>query len=252
MSQFCSNCGRPLAEGTICGCSQRQTTQDLLFIPEEAEVNSSTNMQQNDFKQFLMNMWSFVKMFAKNPLNSIVNSARTEDFKAGLFFVAVQALVASLTSVILINRVIKSFASLMFGSFYGLGGGIDIPYLSIFIKVILFVVVQFFLLIGLFYLGSKFIAKKTGSIKGLIAAVGISSIPMTASILASMVIGLIVPSLIFYIMILGIICGVVLNYISLRETFGIPENKAILIVPVSYCVYLFILATVFAQSAKIL
>ncbi len=252
MSQFCSNCGRPLEEGTICSCRHRQTSADLSFIPEDGDVGGSTIMQQNDVRQFLMSMWSLVKMFATNPLKSIVDSARTEDFKVGLFFVAVQALAASLTSVILINRVMKSFSSLMFGSLYGLGGGIDIPYLSIFIKVILFVVVQFFLLIGLFYLGSKFIAKKTGSIKGLIAATGISSIPMTASILASLVIGLIVPSLIFYIMILGIIFGLVLNYISLRETFDIPENKAVLIVPVSYCVYFFILVTFFAQSTKIL
>jgi len=251
MSKFCTNCGKPLVEGTICSCIGMQAEEEMAFTSEDMSVQSSAFTQQNDIKQFLESMWSLVKMFAKNPINSIVNTAKTDNFKVGLFFAGVQALIASLAAVILVNRITSSITGILFGSMSLFGNrSVDIPYFSIFIKVIFAVAVQYFLLVGLFYLGSKFIAKKTGSIKTLMATLGISTIPMTASLLVSIVVGLIIPALIFYILVFGIICSIVLNYISLRESYEISENKAAYIVPLSYLVYFFLIFTIYAQSVK--
>mgnify|MGYP000865444229 CR=1 FL=1 len=245
MSKFCTNCGRPLDEGAICNCLKMQAEEEMTFNSGNLSAQSGTFTQQNDFKQFFESMWSIVKMFAKNPIDTIVNTAKTDDIKVGLFFVGVQALIASLTAIILVNRISSSIFGLLFGTMSLFGSRFDISYFSIFIKVILAVAVQYFLLIGLFYLGSKFIAKKTGSVKTLMATLGISTIPMTASLLVSLVVGLIVPMVIFYIMIFGIVCSIMLNYISLRESYEISENKAAYIVPLSYLVYFFLILGVF-------
>jgi hypothetical protein len=134
------------------------------FYSGDMSSQSSTFAQQNDFKQFLESMWSLVKMFAKNPIDSIVNTAKTDNFKVGLFFVGVQALIASLTAIILVKRLTSSITGFLFGSMSLFGSrSINIPYFAIFIRTIFAVAVQYFLLVGLFYLGSKFIAKKTGS-----------------------------------------------------------------------------------------
>lgn len=252
MAKFCTNCGKPLAEGTICRClGGMQAEEGMAFTPENMSSQSSTFAQQNDFKQFLESMWSLVKMFAKNPIDSIVNTAKTDNFKVGLFFVGVQALIASLTAIILVKRLTSSITGFLFGSMSLFGSrSINIPYFAIFIRTIFAVAVQYFLLVGLFYLGSKFIAKKTGSIKTLIATLGISTIPMTASLLVSLVIGLIIPVLIFYILVFGIVSSIVLNYISLRESYEISENKAAYIVPLSYLVYFFLIFTIFSQSIR--
>lgn len=243
MDKFCPYCGKELAEGVQCDCQQGQATQKASYSTANKQSNSAS--QQTEFVLFMKNIWALVKGFIKNPVKSVIAAVKNENFAAGLFFAGIQALVTALVVIILAKRVFGFlFDSSSFLSDFV---EVDVPYLQIFLKVFITTAVQFFLLIGIIFVVCRVAVNNSCTFKVLISAVGLSTLSMTLSWVAALIIGSIVPSLFTVIISFGIVLSIILNYVAIRESYGLNEDKTAYILSVSYLLHFLIISLILEQ-----
>jgi len=247
MDKFCPNCGKELTEGVPCDCRQQtQAAQQASYSTANTQGNAAS--QQTEFVLFMKNIWNLIREFLKNPVKSVVDAAKKGNYVAGLIFAGVQALVTALVVLILGKRVFSFlfYRKLFFDDFEDLIN-FKVSYAEIFFKVFAITAVQFFLLIGIIYVICRLLITNSNKFLALMSAVGLSSISMTLSWLAALIIGAIVPSLFPVIISFGFVLSIILNYVVIRESYGLTEDKAAYIMSVSYLVYFLIIGLVLSQ-----
>ncbi len=249
MSKYCSNCGRSSDGDSPCNCNTDTPVEENSYDTNDNEAEGDshgTNDNEvkenshstNDNEIEAIDIISLSKTFLKNPVDTIINLSTNGNYKIGIFFVLIQALISSFIAMILV----KSFFEFFFSGIPGLFSFEEsrIPYFSIFCEGFVGIFIQFLLLVGIIHLFSKILTKKDASFKALVSTIGISSLPCTLCLVVALVILFIsssLLSLVISLIVLGSICSLILNYISIRETYKISENRLVYIVSISYFVY---------------
>lgn len=241
MPKFCANCGSPLQEGQACTCQQQKASvQSDYAIPKEGP---------SELVLFLKGMLELFKSFIKKPTLIVKMAAQKQDYKAGLFYLGLQSLITAIFVILVVSRITNAVSS-SFGLLGGILGGslfdyyfdyYDVPYFSIFLKVFIYTAVQFFLLSGLIFGSNKLLTKNQSSYKALIAAMGVASIPATAMLLISIPMVFVSFSLVIYFAVFAILSTLILNFVAVKETLGVSEDRSFYILVISNIIYYFLI-----------
>ncbi len=255
MSKFCIHCRKQLEEGQECDCQAGTgVTGNPSAAQQQTYVPANLPQNNNDFVGFIKDEFKFGVEFFKDPVGHIKSVAQSEDYKAGLFFLTIQALAIGILVLILTKQAAEFFSDLL-GPLSGLVDMVgyyskDIPYFSIFIKVFFAVVIQFFVLAGIAYGLGKLAFKGEGSFKGVMATMGVATIPMTAVAIASMIIAFVFPSILSLLITFGTTIMLLLQFVGIREALKFSEVKAIYLIPTSYIIYVFVLLKIAEEMNK--
>lgn len=255
MAKFCTNCGKPLTEGQQCECFQNTVSSDTNISMDSQQSANAQNNQTNDIVAYLKAMYAFGISFIKSPSSMIKLVAQKEDFKIGLFFLGLQAIATSLLAMLMLNRAAKATIDFFggLGSLLGMafrGNGPKIPYFSIFFKDVIFIAIQFFALACIIFVISKFLFKGKGFFKALIGVLGVATIPLSVTLLASLILVFISFKLVLYVVIFSIILTMLLNVFGIKETFRISDDRVVYSLTLSYLVYYFLLFTIISENIK--
>lgn len=273
MGKFCTFCGKQIEDGGICACREQVATNDVVQPqfqtpqasqpPQQPQQQAQQFQQQpqqpqqfqqqpqqihqqpgvviingNQFGKFCMNMLGLFKRFLKSPADLIKLVAKNQDFKAGLFYAAIQCILTSLAVLLFVNKGVGAISSIFgvssYSSIFSLN--VDIPYLSIFFKTLVFMMVQFFLLAGIIF-GIGKIFKGGNSFAGVIGVIGVSSIPVSLAILASVLFAFVYPSIILLLLVFGIFMSLLVVTAGVSEALQIKENNIIYVISISYFAY---------------
>jgi hypothetical protein len=165
-----------------------------------------------------------------------------------------QALITGILAMLMASKVTQATESVLglFGGFSSLfrGVGLKVPFFSIFLKDILFIGIQFFAFAAIVFIVSKYLFKSNVTFKALIGVLGVATIPMSVTLLSSIILAFISFKLVLYILLFSIVLTTLLNFIGIREALNISENKAVYSIALSYLVYYFILFTIIAENVK--
>ena len=196
-------------------------------------------------------------IFCHNPSSTI---SFKQNFRLNILLLSLQAVSAGIFSLVLINQLATYSSKLLSyidnvlglgGMLYHLGNSINIPHFEIFSKIILLILVQLFILAGLFYLGGKLFGKKEGSFYSVISIISATSIISTASFILSSIFIPFFPYIINYIFLFSFICSLLLNNKSINKIFDFGENKTVFITAAVYIIYFLIFNMLILESIKI-
>ncbi len=219
---------------------------------EILEIKTDSNSQEKKYNTFISNIINIIKLFFKKPYSTTILAAKYNPLMI-LFMVCIQAAAAGLFSIILVNRLVDESSKWLpsIDRILGLGGllrywdqSINIPYFEIFFKIFAIVIIQFFILAGLFYVCGKLFGQKEGSFQAVVSVLGIASVISSAIILAATLLMPMLPLIINFMLILAFVATLLLNHAGIREVFSIEENKGVYLTPLIYILY-FILISLF-------
>lgn len=234
---FCTKCGKLLEEGQICECEKGKE-----FLDNEGSNNETISIQKvktNDIKLFLLEKICTVFEFIKSPSRVINEVAQKENYKIGLFFLAIQVLISGFLAMLTVNR-IGNAANYMLGSLgsmFGAGYGIDIPYLKIFFMTMVYILLLFVFLNVSLYIISRFIFKGKGSIKSLVGVLGVIAIPKILVLVLSFILVFVSLKIVLCINFMASIFGIILYFIGIKEVFKLNEDKSAYCLALSYLIY---------------
>lgn len=223
---------------------------------EILEIKTDSDSQKKKYNNFSTNIISIIGLFFKKPYSSTILAAKY-NLLVILFMVCIQAAAAGLFSIVLVNRLVDGSSKWLpsIDRVLGLGGwlrywgqSINIPYLEIFFKIFAIVIIQFFILAGLFYVCGKLFGQKEGSFQAVVSVMGMASVISSAIILAATLLIPMLPLIINFMLILAFIATLLLNHAGVREVFSIDENKGIYLTPLVYILY-FILISLFITES---
>ncbi|MGE5472853.1 MAG: YIP1 family protein [Ignavibacteriales bacterium] len=220
MVKYCVNCGKQVEEGQPCDCLNKKSSID-----------------------FFKSTYRLCLDFFKKPVTITESIAQQADYKVGLIFICLQAVTAAAFSLVFIKQMVKGLLNIL-GPVGGIINlileGIGVHYWSIFIKALLIVLLQFLFFGCVVYGLARFLFKKEISFKKVIAATGISSLPLTAVFLASTLFILILPGLVTYVLLFGLIAVIILNYFGIKQTMEITDNSYLYLYSSAYIVDCFL------------
>lgn len=242
MGKFCTKCGSPVEEGAVCSCQGATPVNNpnpqQYYVPAQGYAPANSN----DFIEFCKSMFKFSVDFFKAPSALIKEVARTENFKAGLFFMILQA--------ISISVFIMMMAKKAFGTANSYIDVVKVPYFDIFVKVSLFVAGQCVVLALIFFILGRYVFRGTGSFKAAFGVTGVSSIPLSLIFLLNILIASVFPTLMVYLFLLGIMYTFVLNVIGIMEGMRVDENRNVYLITIAYTAYYFCAYTYFTKIAS--
>ncbi len=254
MAKFCTFCGTQLQEGVSCTCRAQAAVieNNTQHDPAQQTQQFIPVNQESKFSKFCNSMLALFKQFFKTPALVTRMVARNHDFKAGLFYAAIQSVFTGLFALILIKKGIEgtmSIAAALYRSF-GIGGfglvDYDVPYLKIFFQIFFFMAFQFFILVAVTFGISK-LFKARGYFKTLIGVIGVATIPFSLAVGASMLFAFIYPALIIFLLIFGVLMSILLAMSGVSEAMSLDEDKVGYVITISYVAY-YIVLTLLAYS----
>ncbi|MCL2086856.1 MAG: hypothetical protein FWH05_04590 [Oscillospiraceae bacterium] len=169
----------------------------------------------------------FLKVFAKNPIGAMLETSL--GFKESIIFAVAQALGLALTLLVLTFRGWNSpIVGLLFVVYGNVGGGSSrfaLFFQAIFICAILLVILT---AVTLFF--GKVVFKGTfdgsSGIKKLIGYILTAQIPLTFTLVVSIIVGLIAPPLVVALVAMGVVAAIVLGPSVFSSVFGLTENQS--------------------------
>ncbi|MCX7747616.1 MAG: YIP1 family protein [Clostridia bacterium] len=207
------------------------------YNPGHARTNQfNASQAAGQFANYSKNMLQIGLQLFKKPVGVLKEVGKNEDFKTGLFFVLIQAVIAGIFAMIAAKSL---FSLLGFSSFSAFG--FKINYFATFIKAVLLVGIQFFVLSGAVFATAKFAFGNTGSFKSVIAVIGTASIPISAATLIAIPVIVILPGFAYGLVYFGMIASILLNYSGIKNALDVDENKAVYLITIAYAVYSIIL-----------
>jgi hypothetical protein len=186
--------------------------------PEQQQVqyvNVPKNL--NSFGVDFKKLFDFVLEFAKNPVSAIKSAAEKEDFKTGIIFICVQAIIAGLYGFLNSIRVAGD-----------LGGFVKVPaseHIKTLFRELIIAGVQYFLLAFLLFGAAALLFKANKTLKSFITVAGIATIPLSAVLLLNCLVTFIWADALPYISSFGVIASYVLCFVMVRDILKIDENK---------------------------
>ena len=267
MAEFCPNCRKLLAEGEICDCgkepieiTETNISADLPYekVSEETKVQAERTIEETCCA-CAHKISGIVKYFFKKPYSCTLKASKHISFTSSMILICIQAITTGIFSLVLIEQLVgKDSMWLPFvDRILGLGGwfrywrtSFHIPYVEIFIKVILLVFLLFFILAGLFYIAGKLSGHKEGSFKRITSALSITSIINSATFIIATILLPFVPFLILFLLLFAFVFRLLLNHGGICNVFDIPPNKSIYSTSLVYLIY-FLILNLFSFEALI-
>lgn len=233
MSKFCVNCGKQLEEGQTCNCKVKNAAlKEVSNAASQAASTVVVSQQKSRFLIFLEEMFKTFINYFKKPNTVTKSMIEKADIKTGIFFVGLQAVIALILFVSIVNKI-----SDLFGSFGFAIDALVTNNVMVLTRVFLLVILQFFLLAGIIFCIGKTTFKSTGSFKSLVIALGLATIPTSSAMVLSAIIFSLLYKVAPFILVFGIILTFLLNFTGIEEALKVERDKSIYLTAISYIIF---------------
>lgn len=267
MADFCLNCKKLLVEGEVCDCSIKtiEITEEITpaDLPYEKVSEETKAQPEHTFRETCCtcqhNIPGIVKCFFKKPYSCSLKAYKQISFASSMMLVFIQAITVGIFSLVMIDQLVgrNSIWLPFVDRILGLGGwfkywgsSFHIPYVEVFIKVILLVFLLFFILAGLFYIAGKLFGHKESSFKWIISVLSVTCIVNSAAFVIAAILLPFVPSLVFFVLLFAFVFRLLLNHEGICNVFDIHPNKGIYSTSLVYLFY-FLILNLFSFEALI-
>lgn len=257
MSKYCINCGRTLEDNQTCSCSIERSTvftsKDNSFINLD-KPNSATNMHHNynkpdNFKEFMHDMLNIFINFYKSPDSEIKKLVHNKNVYASMFFILVQFIIAVVFSLITISNIIQYIINKHKIFDYELSRKFINPaisftssdYFTVFVKSSLTYLILLGALCAIIYL----LKKSAEHFMSLLTVIGISSIPLTTTMLLSMILIQFNNSTITFLstqlIFIGVLLSFMMNFKYFKQNLSLPVRYENYLICLILGIYYFII-----------
>lgn len=252
MANFCSKCGRPLADGEVCNCQftsatpgqnisgENTTQQQVPFVnanqdpvsggmPNQQGVPSQMPYQPaqpSAFSMFMNRLGYVLKNCITRPVDTFRSYASAGDFKVGLTFIGIEALAFGFFMLALFANIDSSIGGLtnMMGSSAS-SIGLGMPLASAFFLSFFLVVAFAFAFSGLLTLFGKVVFKSEITYKQALCVTGTKSLAAAPFWIVAIIILFLNISWGILFGGFGTILAYLYSYITFDEITSIDKNK---------------------------
>lgn len=212
MAKFCTKCGKPLEEGSVCSCA-------------EQKVVEKKNDSQMDIKKYINLFIEVIKGMIKEPIDTIKNYSKEENFIFGVLAILLNSILFGILLYCLIVEGFNSVSLLMITSS-------NISFIKTFLLGILFMMVFLLSLCAMIYGMEKFIFKTNVEFKKVMVMIGICSIATSITTLIAILFTFISMKFVSVILMIGVLFYVVYLCQGTMEISNIRKNMlAYVLVP---------------------
>ena len=218
MGNFCTKCGRPLAEGEICNCQSQSAPQ-----PQQTTTPPPQPMappKENIVKKGFQNMWEALKTLFKNPAEAAAVLAKEENWLVAIILSGVQALFMGLLALAYTGRHLHANSLSML-----------LAFLSAFI---ISLALSAILMGASFGMGKAL--KGTLSFRKSLSLMGIRSFVLLPFTLLGLILGLIHIVPVIILCLLAELLTVLFLFIVLPDSFQLSVNRAFVVILTTFAV----------------
>ena len=192
---------------------------------------------------------SILKHFFQHPAKAMELAGQHKDYPVGIVFYVVRALLSTIFGMVLISHLVRSSMAV-------LGGRVTLDVLlkqagtsSIGLSIQMFLLT---LLCDLLFVAIAFgvakIFRSKATFVGLVASVGVGSIASTAMSILLFILYFIIPSLIFPLLIVGVVINAVFTYVALAKAYQLPDDRMVYVLPLIAFVIAIVIMIYFKAS----
>ena len=219
MAKYCTKCGKKL-DGKPCDC--------------ETQAQTSTPTSNFDFNHLL----GVVKGMFTKPVDTLNQFIDDHNLSYGLILLGVNALIISLFCCLGMKE-LYAFITGSISSFL-IQSSMEIPYAEIFFKCLVFVIIGYAVITGIFYLMADKLFKAPTSYQKMITLFGATSILLSVTLLGSIVLMYVSTQLMMVWMCCGVLLQSVYTIQGLKMAIEIDENKLGYVYALVYAILLII------------
>ncbi len=284
MANFCSNCGSPLTDGKPCTCMEAAGTVDNLNqaaataetqpVQEPAPAQAAQQPAPSQAPQqppyvyvpqpkqtppIFTDLSDFFMSFFKSPVAAVRDFAEKGKWQAGLVILGVNVLLAAIVFAIFFWRSYWSFVPSgwkdifgdWFDSWVGLNFGKKLLLtVAIFFGSIVGFGIMYGAVGGVVFLGGNVVLKKNCSFTKVLAALAASTVPVTLTLLVSLIFGFISVRFAYNLIAAGTVAFFLLLMPGARQAIEAEEDAGFMILAVSGLVF-YILYTIFTRLVNV-
>ncbi|QSX05031.1 YIP1 family protein [Sedimentibacter sp. zth1] len=238
---FCKNCGKEIKDGEICSCQQNCTNDNVVV---------SVQSDKFDFKKMMKQMLLRFKGALPNNTIEEIKSSTKDNSILWVFVAVVEFLISSLAITVCVRRLLYKFYKTSFGFFGDISymdfvkeaSEIGAGFFSTFFKCLFAGVLSYLVIALLTWLFAKF-TKKQISFNCAANMLSTILIPFTAIMILCIVVSFVLPKVALFLMTVGLLSLLILNYIGVKELCGLDDNIFWI-----YMIYLVIMTAVFSLT----
>lgn len=235
MAKFCTMCGSPLADPahTWCDACQAAQEQTASIEPDiEAYFESRTRQPANAVQPFLeLAQEAFLK-----PSIAIQRASGFANAIPGLVMAVVGSIIAALTAVLFIRKILNDIFGGLFGDFGGASwGGVPIHFGSAFFKILLLLLLQWVVLSLVLTGAARLFKQRVTAIQSL-NIVGVTKLYIAAGAVAAFILHYILPALSVAILLAVFIAGYLAIEKGIRPLLR-PRGDTFYLVPSAVGLY---------------
>lgn len=216
---YCKNCGKEIKEGEICDCQENNSSVKVA-------VNNSTGKM--NFKEIAINVLHKFKGILPNNTVTEIESSSNDNSLLWVFTFVTELLLMSISIGIVISVIIGKMSSLVDnllgfeGLLYTLGIS-GVGFFIIFFRSILVQAIVFLCIVLLTWLFTRLFDKKK-TFNNVANTISVILIPLTATLVLSCIISLIVPTAAIFLITVAFIFTVFLNYIGVKKLCSMDDE----------------------------
>jgi hypothetical protein len=264
VSKFCVNCGKKLSDNQTCDCTLTRWDTDEFKEDSMVNMDSSNNpyyttkfsSSNNNLKNpkskldFFKYMLKITIEYLKNPHNTLSEYSYSKDKSIIIFFISIQAIIASLFTTFSIKNLLKYSLLKLHSSDKTIKIAYETidnnklsftDYFNTFNKTLL----TYIMLSIIFAAILKFIVKKEEQLFPLLTTLSLNSIPITISIILTFltfnIFNLYIPLIGVFFVFSSILLSSILTYDLLRDSIKFNQEYITYIVILILGLYYFVL-----------
>lgn len=214
MAKFCTKCGKKLEDGKQCTCHNNQDKQ------------TETVSGKFDFNEYLNHYIDIIKGIFTKPIDTIKKFTNIDNFKLGLIAIILNCIITGIFIYCLCNESLGAIMSLFSGfSTSSILGGMEIPFMRVFLYSFFSSAVQFAVLGVVLYIMVNTVFKDKVDIKKIFTLVGVCSVFTTVTTLIATVCIYISFTLTFVVIALASLFYTIYLYHGLSDITEVDKNK---------------------------
>ena len=263
---FCQYCGKQLADGDDCDCAESQAhaaaaaaQQQPQPLPQQEPAAQPAyqpappppqwqgqpayqpapgtyyvppqNPTAQAFKGLFVNTWCILKSFFKSPSATLAAACKDQELPQGIFFLIIKALIAGIFVPFMISAVLNHMLGFFGGFHMGAGG-----YFGIFFRVLLFSLVFDAVYFAVLFLAGKFLFKSEVTAKGLLAALGTASLPLSVTVIVAWLLILINAQMGLFVLGLLLCYCAAVGFMALHVSLNLKADKLLYTMAIAFAV----------------
>lgn len=261
MAGFCTHCGKPLADGEICACQQQKAAEPAQVSVTAASASAPpvvAPVQQSEtpgsqipsqapnpggipspvptpkqvpspVSNYFKELWQQVVSYAKAPMATAQKAYQKGDPKFGGVYAGITALISGFLAMSLVGALLSSFMrGLGIGNLWSDYGAPQLNLFGPFMTFFVFAAALYFATCGVISLIGV-ISKQKVSFTGLMAAVGLHTLPTTCVGVLALLFSFFAPSIAIFLLIANLIVWSITSYDLAKTVCPVQGNKTALI-----------------------